>query len=360
MSLKNAEKKTFTRKKIDKFNKMALIAFFTGVLLIISTYAWFSVNVNVKVENFDVVVASDSGIFISIDGVNFSNSVIVSRETVITNLFDLYPNHINQWATGGMWPISTNGIRDNNMHLFDLYEGDVRGYVYGRRTENIRLNTRRIIEDRPSSNNVYLAFDIFLKNVSGSPNPDNLYLVGGSGVFFSEGTDEEELDEQSFGIMNSTRLGFLKVGSVPLNSSVEAIQSVTCSNNCISKIYEPNHLNHSELSIERAFEYYGITLVDGEYTPTFAVIDEGEDLDLENGHEETGIPLDEEHFALQETITDDNFYEPLFQIPNAITKVRVYVWIEGQDLDSLETRSRGLSIDVVINLEKDLAGYEVE
>ena len=44
--------------------------------------------------------------------------------------------------------------------------------------------------------------------------------------------------------------------------------------------------------------------------------------------------------------------------PNSITKVRVYVWLEGQDIDSLETRSEGADISIAINLIKDTAGFD--
>ena len=44
-------------------------------------------------------------------------------------------------------------------------------------------------------------------------------------------------------------------------------------------------------------------------------------------------------------------------MPNAVTKARVYIWLEGQDLDSLESYSKGTDLDVIINFVKDLAGY---
>lgn len=97
-------------------------------------------------------------------------------------------------------------------------------------------------------------------------------------------------------------------------------------------------------------------MIDGAYSPTYAVIAEGTKLEHVNGQEGSGIPLDTEHFALQNTIT--TFDNPIFQVPNGITKVRVYVWIEGQDMDSLETYSKGAGIGIYIDLEKDLAGYE--
>ena len=96
-------------------------------------------------------------------------------------------------------------------------------------------------------------------------------------------------------------------------------------------------------------------ITDGTYNPTYAIISEGSSLQHSNGQEGTGIPLDTAHFALQNTIT--TFANPIFQIPNGITKVRAYVWIEGQDIDSLETYSKGAAITIAINLIKDLSGY---
>ena len=51
------------------------------------------------------------------------------------------------------------------------------------------------------------------------------------------------------------------------------------------------------------------------------------------------------------------FDEPLFTIPDGITKMRVYVWIEGQDIDSLETDSEGAEVSISINFIKDTYGY---
>ena len=46
------------------------------------------------------------------------------------------------------------------------------------------------------------------------------------------------------------------------------------------------------------------------------------------------------------------------QLKAGVTKIRVYIWLEGQDVDSLETHSTGAPIDVVLDFIKDLAGYD--
>ena len=37
--------------------------------------------------------------------------------------------------------------------------------------------------------------------------------------------------------------------------------------------------------------------------------------------------------------------------------MRVYVWLEGQDIDSLETDSQGAEVSISISFVKDTQGY---
>jgi len=347
-------------KKIDP-RLLVLIIFFTGILLIVSSYAWLSASLNVKVKFLDMSVSSNSGLFISLDGIDFSDSVEISLDSVIKDLENKYPSNTNQWASAGLWPVSTAGIANPNSDKFDIYVGEIvknkKKIVSGERL----LNTTLVDQKKSSSANVYIAFDIFLKNVSGSPTSDNLYFDDDTAVDFDynkyadgdKETTKDIIDSMS-GIMNSMRIGLIKVGSVPLKSSVDNIQNIVCNSNCEMVIYEPNSTAHSKGSIKTAAEN-NITLVDGTYNPTYAIINEGNNLQHSNGQEGTGIPLDTAHFALQKTTT--TFTNPIFQIPNGITKVRAYVWIEGQDIDSLETYSKGAAITIAINLIKDLSGY---
>jgi hypothetical protein len=357
---KTKSKSTRRKKKSKKIeNRLGLnskllmvITFFTGVLLIISTYAWLSQSLNVKVKFFDLSVSTDNGLFISLDGVEYSDSVEISMNSVITDLKATYPNHTNQWATGGLWSVSSNGIKNSNRDKLDVYVGEVSRYKDKIKKRRF-LNTKLIEESEPMSLNSYIAFDLFLKNVSGSPKSDNLYLED-TAIDFDEETPED-VRESMGNIMNSMRFGFIKIGSVSSKADTNTVQNIKCNNACEEIIYEPNSTTHSSDSIENVGAN-GIVLIDGKYNPTYAVISEGNYLEHLNGQEGSGIPLDTDHFALQRTIT--NFDKPIFQIPNGVMKLRVYVWIEGQDIDSLETYSKGAAINISINFVKDLAGYE--
>jgi len=347
MKRTNKEKgKTNALKKVESknFNLMLLVTFFLGVLLIFSAYAWFYASLDVQVKFVNLVVSKKNGLFISLDGVEFGSSVQISRENLIDNLKKTYPNNTSQWAKFGLYPISSNGIPNSNTDIFDMYFANNFEVDYVNKKNY--LSTRKNTEAGISENKNYIAFDLFLKNITGSPVSDNLYIDEGTNVII----DSEET-EQIRGLVNSTRMGFVKIGSVSNDATVDEIQNIECNNNCEMIIYEPNATNHTELSIERA-KKYGINLLDGQYYPTYAINGQMNFQDLSDVIKGNLT----ENFTLQMTRVDID--RPIFEVPDGITKVRVYIWIEGQDIDSLETRSEGADVSVMINLIKDTAGYD--
>ncbi len=344
--------------KREKRNNVltAFVIFFFAVLLIFSTYAWLSTALNVHINTFKMQVSKNSGLTISLDGINFGSYVEISADTLIHELEGVYPSNTNQWAGSGLIPVSTMGARNNNTPRFDIYiSGGVR---YRSRNKTNGFVTVELYDEKEASEyNRYIAFDIFLKNDSGSPISDNLYMDETSFIELDpEPEDGEEVGEEMDGLVNSLRVGFLKMGTVPKKSPANIVQGITCNNDCKTIIYEPNSTKHSALSIERAANF-GVDLVDGEPYPTFAWKDgSGQTVYIKNTI--SGSPLlDPKYFALQNTIKESDFTSPLFKIPDGITKVRVYLWVEGQDIDSLETNSTGAELIVSIDLSKDNSGY---
>lgn len=357
MELEENKKIKFKLPKFTKRSKLLIVVvFFLFVALVFATYAWFSASLNVKVKFFDVKVSTDTGLFISLDGVNFSDSIEISKDSIIRDLNSLYPNHTNQWAATGLWSVSSNGIPDSNSDKFAVYNGDMGKYTDKARRGQRYVITNLISEEKSSEWSQFVAFDIFLKNVSGSPKKDNLYFGNGTYITFDDTADEETIEKME-DILNTMRLGIVKIGETDLKASVNTIQNLSCNGNCSAVIYEPNSTTHNEESIEAAATF-GIELVNNTYVPTYGVIAEGTYLDHKSGFINSGVDLDTEHFALQNTIFESDFSNPIFQIPNGITKLRVYVWIEGQDIDALEVHSEGAPIALNLDLEKDLAGYE--
>ena len=357
MSTEEKKKKLFNLPTFSKRAKLVfVVTFFIGVVLLFATYAWFSASLNVKIKFFNVKVSTETGLFISLDGVNFSDSVDISHDSILYDIRELYPNHTNQWANSGLWSVSTNGLPNPNFDKFAVYNGSMSKYKDKARKGQRYIRTSLISEDAPSEWNQYIAFDVFLKNVSGSPKSDNLYISRSTFIDFDESADDETREKMQ-DIFNTMRMGIVRIGDTSLNADPTTIQNLQCNGACQYVIYEPHHMDHNEESIEAAAEL-GIELQDQTYVPTYGVIAEGDYLNHKSGFLNSGVDLDTEHFALQHTIFEDNFLDPIFKIPNGYTKLRVYLWIEGQDVDALEVHSEGAPVALNLDLEKDLSGYE--
>lgn len=348
----------YIRNDKHRFFMSILVIFFLGILLIFSAYAWFSTSLNVKIKTFNMIVSRNSGLSISFDAINYDKSIEISEDMLINKLVETYPNNLSQWAANGLIPVSSPGIIDRNNYFFEIYQSS--GVKYkNRNLEKGYITTVLANESQRRSVNSYIAFDLFLKNETGSPISDHLFLEQGTQFVMESEIDDDiiltESEEEMVGLVNSARIGFVKVGSVPHDTPVEVIQNLRCNNDCQSVIYEPNSTNHSKMSIERA-KKFGINLVDGREFPTYAYKRAGGPFELVDTISGS-VGLDYNYFMLQETMSTNAFDEPLFAIPDGITKIRVYVWLEGQDIDSLETDSAGAEVAISINFIKDTYGY---
>ena len=141
------------KSKFPKFTKrtklLLFVVFVSSVVLTFATYAWFSASLNVKIKFVDVKVSTDTGLFISLDGIHFSDSVEISLDSVIYDLKEYYPNHTNQWAANGLWTVSSNGIPNSNASKFAMFDGQIGKYRDKARKGIRYLNTVLLNEDKP-------------------------------------------------------------------------------------------------------------------------------------------------------------------------------------------------------------------
>lgn len=331
-----------------RFNTLIFLAFITCLVLVYSSYAWFASTLDVKITNFRAVVDPETGLYISLDGINWGSTVDISEDSIITNLKNTYPSHTNQWSDG-ITSVSTVGLQNNNQDKFTMF-GNKKPML----PRFSFLNTDKIdiitLEENQSNNNAqFIAFDIFLRNLTTSPYSDNLYLIDGTRVINSS----EEMDDTA---ANAIRVGFVFMGGgVHRNANPNEVQNLKCVTNCTQFIYEPNSTMHNESSVE-ILGQHGVTLTPGIKYPTYAVYRSRDRVQMWAGVENSGIPFDNTVFRQQQTST--NLNEAIGQIPSGITKVRVYIWVEAQDIDIIEQVSTGYEVAVVLNFEKDMAGYE--
>lgn len=330
-----------------RFNTIIFMAFITCLVLIYSTYAWFSATLDVKINNFKAVVDPETGIYISLDGVNWGSAVEISKDNIITNLKKTYPGHTNQWSDG-MTSVSTvglNSVLDDKFTIFGNKTPFI-GKILG--TNKTAIDIIKLNEDKPNENADFIAFDIFIKNLTTSPYSDNIYLVEGTKVINSSDVTDDTA-------ANAIRLGLLFMGSVHKNSSVDVIQNITCNPFCAQYIYEPNSTIHNEESIKN-LKKHKYEIENGQEYQTYAVSKGGENIQIWSGVKDSMVPFNPDVFKKQMTTT--TLSGPVGQIASGINKIRVYIWVEGQDIDIIEQKSTGYEVSVIMNFEKDMAGYE--
>lgn len=333
------------KKFVNEF-KWELLIFLTGVTLIYSTYAWFSSSLDVNISDFKMTTNSETGLTISLDGINWGNNVEISEETIIDNLNKTYPKNTNQWSKE-LGAVSTVGIKNASADKFSIYINQNSIVKKKKSPDNLMFSPIAILEQEQNKNAEFIAFDIFLKNVTGSPKSDNLYL--------DEGTEFKIKSEKDNTVINSMRIGMVFMDSISKKSTETAIQNISCNNHCTQIIYEPNSTTHSDETIKLASEH-NISLSKGQYYPTYGVYAGDTKINLWSGIYGSDYELNTSVFKKQETITD--FSRPIAKLPDGIMKVRVYIWLEGQDIDVAELISDGYELTCSINLRKDMAGYE--
>jgi len=194
----------------------------------------------------------------------------------------------------------------------------------------------------------YLVFDLYLKNMSENET-DNLILNTGSRVFVG---DEGKADT---GVEYSSRVAF-----VPYSSTAELMADpsvvrdiVGVAGDTTAVIWEPNHLNHTAYLVanndrgitaqSQAFETYGVTAAAAGQTIADITATNDELLAKQTVLTTT--------YDLATGTTADADLGIAIK-GNAISKVRVYFWLEGQDPDCVDRASLGAEIAATIKLEK--------
>ena len=314
------------RKRRRKF--LFLWFIFLSIFLSTVSYAWFSSNRIVDLQFFDIHVETDTGLEISENGIDWKNSLTVDE---LKNAYKTYPSSLNQ-IPGMMKPMSSGGILDTNGYLNIFY-----GQADSNGTDNYYLTTYRRIEERTteySNNGDFIVFDVFFKTST----PKTVYLSKNSYV--------KPIEGESLGIENSSRIAFVKEGNVPVGSDIGSIQSLKTVNEDNVYLWEPNYDVHTEHGVSNARELYGIntTRTNADIIPYDGVVGTvttSSMVELSRANS-TNYPslFKKVNINIYTKSTNESNHE-LFYLNAGITKLRVYMWIEGQDVDSENKASHG-------------------
>ena len=313
-------------KKSRRLLLLLLLLCFTGVILTTSTYAWFTSNETVAVNTITVNIAAQNGIQVSTDGTNWKSII---QTTDITSASNTYAAAVNQ-LPNSLEPVSSAlTVTDNGK--MEMFYGQVAANDAG----DWYLSANKSVEAN-GTDGKFIAFDLFIK----SDTTSNFYMTPNSKVTTA--------DEDDKGIKNASRVAYVVLGNTTADDTVANIQALGTTGAAASPVYlwEPNYDVHKTNAIAHARDTYGLTITEGPNADR--VNYDGIMADVAVDTVKVGEANATKHATLFKAVTSNYLttaananYTQIFGITAGVTKVRIYMWVEGQDVDCENSASGG-------------------
>lgn len=412
--MKITEENVNYNNKNKTIKKLIFLVAFTVIILISSTYAWFSSQKDVTIGGLSGKVNVEEGLLISLDALNWQNEIDLSEAGIkeyfaetnanLGTNYDLenpYEGRTNILPTE-LKPVSTTaqageGIGISRLNMYASEETN------GKSLSNIKL-----LEEVPTSG--YYAIDLFLQNISAETTVDEdlLKLNSNSKIRLAS------TDKHSTGLQNTIRVAFalfdndgtdnIKVNKLP--TQTEILAGTKDQNIKDVAIWEPNASGGKETtgyaahvpyivnnnnnviwSISDAEKYFNkkitapqvIRFKESDEIPTYALTSKSTTstystnvggipqtikgisnvYDWANNLETTGLTKQqtlktttEEITGRQQLISASDGKARFSIAPGEYHKVRMYMWLEGQDVDCINNASLGGELEVDIGIVK--------
>lgn len=331
MEEKDLRKQNRRKRKKYRLLILLLLLFGTGIMLATSTYAWFTANKTVSIGTLQVQIEAKNGIQISADGTNWKSIVqktdLTSASTTYGAAKNQLPNVLEAVSTGGV--VNTDG-------QLPMYYGNI-----GTNAEGNYILTATKETDANGTSGKYIAFDLFFK----VDKETDIWITPTSGVKTTDVTDT--------GIKNASRIAFVVLGNTTAGDTVANIQALNKGTASSTYIWEPNYNIHTPAGIANARDVYGKVDVTADHAilPYSGVISEINDSDnilLGNATQTDDATKFKDVTITYKTKANFTHYIPAFKLSNGITKVRIYMWVEGQDVDCENNASNG---NITFNLQ---------
>ena len=351
------------KNRSKKLRMLILLLFLTISFLGTSTYAWFTANRIVTIESINVHVETSDGLQISTNGSTWKSVLTQTdiKDSAYSGADNFIPDTLDAVSTSGE---TTSGSGKRLLNMFSSTIGTDAG------SGAYTLSTSAV--DESVDKTKFVAFDIFLKVSSAKA----VYINSAdtfSNVVMKEGSTDR-------GLKNAARIAFVPIGEAAATDTVSAITSAFYSSDAKPvKIWEPNNDLHSTAVVNSVGVEYGFTgssalTASGGSPVTYygikAEIPTAKAQNLINAVRGTVTSFDSTTFseAMSAGTVTDNTTEystsgillstpgtlasgkdyKIFDLAAGITKMRVYMWIEGQDIDC-ENNASGT--DITFNLE---------
>ena len=386
------KEKSQKNKRKSEMNAMFFIILIAAVMFIISTYAWFSTQKNVSITNLQGTVEVAEGLEISLDAQNWSNGIVLGKEEGQLSIIDnAYTGHHNISPTE-MLPVSTLGlVSSNTMTDLKMLRGKIEN---SKILSEIKPMNEQQTDATKADYPGYFAFDIFLKNSSKNDTQDDILQLN-----YDSSLEIMDASKVNTGLQNTARVAFVKysgTSDVMANQATILKETAGVGVGAVSSyisdvvIWEPNSNAHSEYIVTNnnmitwsaadSTAYATKTLDNGKkgfdvttQMPTYALKESAEGATINDIYKwdgsETKIQKQyvlqtkvtakastEYDYALEDGVQDlvstSNGTTKFGIAPSKISRIRIYVWLEGQDVDCINYASHGGGIKVNIGLVK--------
>lgn len=273
---------------------LASVIALTGV-----TYAWFTTGNTASVTGLDVNVQTANGIQISLDASKWK-SVITADDLVdaIGKATD-YADRTIQIPGAEIAPVSTAGdVANGKLQMF-----------FGEYDKSGNLRSVSEVEQNRTSGGNFVAFDLFFKSTM----DQTLTLKLGDAASFVKGTTAMG-GFDNVGTEKAVRVAFLDMGSAATAAQARGLKDVKN-----VYIWEPNSQ----------------TRADGVDADTGKLPYDGFKAEFES------VPEDALSDDQVKAVTTFDADQDITNLTNGISKVRIYIWLEGQDVDCINNISFG-------------------
>lgn len=379
--------KSKDNKKKSELRAMFFIILIALVMFIISTYAWFSTQKNVSITNLSGTVEVAEGLEISLDAENWSNGIALgTEEGQLSIIDDAYTGHHNL-SPSEMLPVSTLGLVSGGQTDLKMLRGKI---TNSKELSEIKSMVESETTTTSSTYPGYFAFDVFLKNSSKNTDQDDVLQLN-----YDSSLEILEAEKSATGLQNTARIAFAKYNgtadvmadqaTILKNTAGIGVNAAT-SNITDVAIWEPNSNDHVEYIVQNnnkitwsaadSTAYATKQLGNGSkgfdlntQMPTYALKEssigntiadiykwDGSETNLQKQNTLQTTKKSESDYTIKEGVrnlvsaTDG---KATFGIaPNAICRLRIYLWLEGQDVDCINYASHGGGVKVNIGLVK--------
>lgn len=284
-------KKTFKKRAFISAIAMLIVS---AIVLTSATYAWFSMAKRVEVESMELNVTSPEGIQISANTSAFTTKLTADEISGATSTrFSAYEGHMNnipETVKPSSSTFTTNGF------LPGFYDG------------SINDTGRMDITSRSDVGSGFVAFDLFVKVKSATT------VKFGSTSITCDANPE---------LTTAMRVALVNCGTVAEKADAAAIQSVLPgTSNAAKVVYEIDASNHTaEAAAKGASGIMTTTPLNraGSNISTDATYN-----NIVSGNAYT--------YKLEATLATSPSAASI-SVPAGITRMRVYMWMEGNDVD---------------------------